>query len=162
MIETALEGRRFANYLSVEEAQLVADHIRALKNAAPPVSKEPAIETAGLAVAAPSAPSAVAHTDHPLRHFDRTCPGCIAESAPSSVSFTMPQDPIDQRISALVKQHGSLRKAGRVVGLTGQYLYRLQVGEKKNPSEAVLRKLGLRRVISYVLQNRASTRGEQR
>lgn len=57
---------------------------------------------------------------------------------------------IDQCIADLVAQHGSLRKAGRVVGLTGQYLYRLQAGEKKNPSEATLRKLGLRQVISYV------------
>lgn len=57
---------------------------------------------------------------------------------------------IDQHIAQLVAKHGSLRKVGRVVGLTGQYLYRLQVGEKTNPSEAALRKLGLRRVISYV------------
>lgn len=57
---------------------------------------------------------------------------------------------IDQRIADLVAQHGSLRKAGRVVKLTGQYLYRLQAGEKTNPSETVLRKLGLRRVITYV------------
>lgn len=57
---------------------------------------------------------------------------------------------LEDRIAELVKQHGSLRKAGRVVGLTGQYLYRLQSGEKTNPSEAVLRKLGLRRVISYL------------
>lgn len=35
----------------------------------------------GPAVAAPS--SVVAHTDHPSRHFDRTCPGCIMEAADS-------------------------------------------------------------------------------
>lgn len=57
---------------------------------------------------------------------------------------------IDQCIADLVARHGSLRKAGRVVGLTGQYLYRLQTGEKTNPSAAVLKKLGLRRVVSYV------------
>lgn len=57
---------------------------------------------------------------------------------------------LDQRIAHLVAQHGSLRKAGRVVGLTGQYLYRLQSGEKTNPSATVLRKLGLRRVVVYV------------
>jgi hypothetical protein len=65
---------------------------------------------------------------------------------------------IDQRIADLVKRHGSLRKAGRVVGLTGQYLYRLQVGEKTNPSEAVLRKLGLRRVVAYVLRRPPDSR----
>lgn len=57
---------------------------------------------------------------------------------------------IDQRIADLVAQHGSLRKAGRVVGLTGQYLYRLQVGEKKAPSADTLRKLGLKRIVTYI------------
>lgn len=28
-----------------------------------------------------SALSAIAHNDHPLRHFDRTCPACIAEES---------------------------------------------------------------------------------
>jgi hypothetical protein len=59
---------------------------------------------------------------------------------------------IDQRIADLVARHGSLRKAGRIVGLTGQYLYRLQVGEKTNPSDEVLRKLGLRRNITYSMR----------
>ena len=27
------------------------------------------------------APKLTAHTDHPLRHFDRTCPGCADENA---------------------------------------------------------------------------------
>lgn len=68
---------------------------------------------------------------------------------------------LTERIEQLVQQHGSLRKAGRVVGLTGQYLYRLQSGEKTSPSEAALRKLGLRRVVSYVMRpstNRSKSR----
>lgn len=64
------------------------------------------------------------------------------------------------RVDELVLKHGSLRKAGRVVGLTGQYLYRLQVGEKKHPSDAALKKLGLRRVVYYVRLN-ATERGKQ-
>jgi hypothetical protein len=32
-------------------------------------------------LAAHDAKNAAAHTDHPMRHFDRTCPACIAESA---------------------------------------------------------------------------------
>lgn len=57
---------------------------------------------------------------------------------------------LQERIAELVLKHGSLRKAGRVVRLTGQYLYRLQAGEKTNPSDAVLKKLGLRRVVYFV------------
>lgn len=64
---------------------------------------------------------------------------------------------IGQRIADLVAQHGSLRKAGRVVGLTGQYLYRLQVGEKKEPSAATLKKLGLKRVVTYMRVRRSES-----
>lgn len=72
----------------------------------------------------------------------------------------MPHETIsmDQCIADLVARHGSLRKAGRVLGITGQYLYRLQAGEKLNPSEAVLRKLGLRRVVSYIRRSSTNTR----
>ena len=36
--------------------------------------------TALRSLAPPSARGTIAHTDHPLRHWDRTCPACIAES----------------------------------------------------------------------------------
>jgi len=57
---------------------------------------------------------------------------------------------LSERIGQLVEQHGSLRAAARDVGLDWAYLHRLRSGEKTNPSPETLRKLGLRRVISYV------------
>lgn len=63
------------------------------------------------------------------------------------------------RIQELAKQHGSLRAAGRVLEIDHAYLHRLQQGEKTEPSEEVLRKLGLRRIVSYVM--RTSTNGSK-
>lgn len=53
------------------------------------------------------------------------------------------------RIQALAKQHGSLRAAARVLEIDAGYLSRLQDGAKTEPSEAVLKKLGLRRIVTY-------------
>lgn len=59
-----------------------------------------------------------------------------------------------ERICELSHQHGSLRAAARVVRIDHGYLWRLYKGTKKEPSAAVLRKLGLQRVVTYA---RAST-----
>jgi len=56
---------------------------------------------------------------------------------------------LPERIDELVKQHGSVRAAARVVRIDHAYLYRLYVGAKKEPSVAVLKRLGLRRVVTY-------------
>ena len=65
--------------------QHCADNIRALKNAAPSGSPQYAKDHGiGRAVDSESAP---AHTDHPLRHWDRTCPACIAESASDKAAY---------------------------------------------------------------------------
>lgn len=53
------------------------------------------------------------------------------------------------RVDWLVERHGSLRAAARVVGVNYAYLHRLRTGEKTEPTAAVLRKLGLRRVVTY-------------
>jgi hypothetical protein len=58
---------------------------------------------------------------------------------------------IAERIEQLVQQHGSLRAASRVVGIDAGYLSRLRSGEKVNPEKDKLRRLGLRRVVSYEL-----------
>lgn len=44
------------------------------------------LESESLAIApeASAAGKEPAHTDHPLRHWDRTCPACIAEKEPTS------------------------------------------------------------------------------
>lgn len=56
---------------------------------------------------------------------------------------------IQDRINELVTQHGSLREAARVTGIDVGYLSRLRAGEKSNPETDKLRKIGLRRVVSY-------------
>jgi hypothetical protein len=56
---------------------------------------------------------------------------------------------LQQRIEELALQHGSLRAAARVLQVDHAYLWRLARGDKAEPSEALLRKLGLRRVVSY-------------
>jgi hypothetical protein len=55
--------------------------------------------------------------------------------------------PIKKRVDELAKRHGSLRAAARVLKLTPAYLSRLRSGEKINPSDKVLKKLGLRRSV---------------
>lgn len=54
-----------------------------------------------------------------------------------------------ERIDELVAQHGSLRAVARVTEIDAGYLSRLRAGEKVNPEKDKLRRLGLRRVVSY-------------
>ena len=56
---------------------------------------------------------------------------------------------LGERIDELVAQHGSLRALARVMEYSPAYICRLRRGITKNPGDAVLRKLGLRRVVSY-------------
>jgi transcriptional regulator with XRE-family HTH domain len=53
---------------------------------------------------------------------------------------------IDSRIRELVVQHGSLRAVARAKSIDAGYLSKLLRGSKENPSDEVLRKLGLQRV----------------
>ena len=55
---------------------------------------------------------------------------------------------LQERIAQLTKQHGSLRAAARVLGCSPSYLMRLRDGTKTNPSDALLRRLKLRRVVT--------------
>ena len=54
-----------------------------------------------------------------------------------------------ERIAELIVQHGSLRAVARVLECDGGYLSRLQSGEKDNPDDWLLRRMGLRRVVTY-------------
>ena len=56
---------------------------------------------------------------------------------------------IQERINELVAQHGSLRAVSRVTEIDVGYLSRLRAGEKVNAEADKLRRLGLRRVVSY-------------
>lgn len=54
-----------------------------------------------------------------------------------------------QRIEELAAQHGSLRSAARALMVDAGYLQRMVTGEKDNPSDLLLSRMGLRRVVSY-------------
>ena len=52
-------------------------------------------------------------------------------------------------IGRLICKHGGLRAAADAVGIDAGYLSRLGSGQKSNPTKAMLKKLGLRKVITY-------------
>lgn len=54
-----------------------------------------------------------------------------------------------RRIAEIAAQHGSVRAAARVLEMDHVYLWRLMVGQKRNPQPALLRKLGIRRVVTF-------------
>jgi hypothetical protein len=56
---------------------------------------------------------------------------------------------LQDRIDELVAQHGSLRAVARVTEIDAGYLSRLRTGEKVNPEKDKLRRLGLRRVVTF-------------
>jgi hypothetical protein len=60
----------------------------------------------------------------------------------------MPVD-LHQRITDLCQQNGGLRAAATALSIDFGYLSRLANGKKTNPSDEVLAKLGLRRVVTY-------------
>jgi transcriptional regulator with XRE-family HTH domain len=53
----------------------------------------------------------------------------------------------------LVKLHRGLRAASRATGIDPAYLSRLQNGKKSNPSEKVLKKLGLKKAVTYTVKS---------
>lgn len=55
-------------------------------------------------------------------------------------------------LAAKIERHGSLREAARALGVDHVYLWRLSVGQRNNPSAALLKKLGLRRIVGYVYE----------
>lgn len=55
-----------------------------------------------------------------------------------------------ERILELIAQHDGIRPAARVLGIDPAYLLRLYDGEKTNPSAVILKKLGLKKVVTYV------------
>ncbi len=50
---------------------------------------------------------------------------------------------IGNRITELADAHGSLRALAQAIDVDHVYLWRLKKGEKTNPSEAILKRLGL-------------------
>jgi len=50
---------------------------------------------------------------------------------------------IKVRVNELVEVYGSVRAVGKALNIDHAYLHRLANGEKQNPSDVTLRKLGL-------------------
>lgn len=67
------------------------------------------------------------------------------------MSTLMGEQVLCARVNELVEKHGSLRIAGRALRINYAYLARLRSGEKTNPTAATLRKLGLRKIVTYEL-----------
>ena len=57
---------------------------------------------------------------------------------------------VSERVKQLVSRHGSRRAAARALGIDSGYLSCLESGNKTNPSAAVLRKLGLIKIVYYM------------
>ena len=70
----------------------------------------------------------------------------IAHAAPAAEPTVTT---LAKRIGELAEKHGSLRAAARVLQIDHAYLWRLANGQKDNPDQALLRKLGLRQVVLY-------------
>lgn len=58
---------------------------------------------------------------------------------------------LQDRIAQLSERHGGLRAAARAVKVDAAYMSRLARGEKIHPSPRVLKRLGVRQVVSYFL-----------
>ncbi len=52
-------------------------------------------------------------------------------------------------VEDLQVHHGSIRSVARVLSLDSAYLCRLLSGEKVNPSDVVLRKLKIKKIVDY-------------
>jgi len=67
----------------------------------------------------------------------------------SEAPKTNPPDKLRRAVEAAIKRYGGVRPAARVLKVDAGYLVRLRNGDKCNPSDALLRKLKLRRVVTY-------------
>ena len=67
---------------------------------------------------------------------------------------------LQDRIDELVAQHGSLRAVARVTEIDVGYLSRLRAYANVNPGRDKLRRLGLRRVVTYELLKPANAANE--
>lgn len=56
---------------------------------------------------------------------------------------------LPDRVAELIARHGSLRAAARVLDCDAGYLARLAAGEKTAPGKILLRRMGLRRIVTF-------------
>ena len=57
---------------------------------------------------------------------------------------------VQNQMRAMVKQVGGVRATAKIIGVDAGYISRLCNGGKFNPSDAILKRLGLVRVVSYI------------
>lgn len=69
----------------------------------------------------------------------------------SSLATVCRANLLQRRLAELVDQHGSIRAAARVLKVDHAYFHCLMFGTKNNPSDTLLRKLGLRRVVTVTV-----------
>ena len=55
-------------------------------------------------------------------------------------------DALTEAVDREIQKHGGLRPAARALEINPAYLWRLQKGEKRNPTAKVMRKLRVRKV----------------
>lgn len=60
---------------------------------------------------------------------------------------------LQKRLEELEVSHGSVQNAARVHGIDPSYWRKLKSGEKNNPSENVLKVLGLKKLVFYLVVN---------
>jgi len=65
---------------------------------------------------------------------------------------------IQSAVEALVKHYGSYRAVEEAIGVNYAYLSRLRTGKRTNPSDDVLKKIGLVKSVTY---SRGNGRGRK-
>lgn len=61
-----------------------------------------------------------------------------------------PRGPLEPIVRQLCDEHGGLRAAARALKISAPYLSRIVNGKKVHPSDEVLKKLGIRKEVTYV------------
>ncbi len=57
---------------------------------------------------------------------------------------------VSERVSEVIAQYGGVRPAARALDIDAAYLTRLRDGYKNHPSAAILKKLKMKKCVSYV------------
>lgn len=68
-------------------------------------------------------------------------------NAPNCSIDTDIQTVLNERIAALLSNYGTYEKIAEHLCITGAYLWRLRNGDKSNPSDAILAKLGIAKTL---------------
>ena len=59
---------------------------------------------------------------------------------------------LEEHLTQLEEKYGTIQNAAEHFGLTPSYWYKLRIGDKRNPSQKILDKLGLHEIRIYKLK----------